>query len=88
LVIKDWYNGYIFGQTNVYNPWSVIKFIYDLLVNINVLPSSYWANTSSNSIVRSLIEKADTATKKEIELLIEGKTIEKLVHEDITYDEI
>ena len=88
MVIKDWYNGYIFGQTNVYNPWSVIKFIYDLLVNINVLPSSYWANTSSNSIVRSLIEKADTATKKEIELLIEGKTIEKLVHEDITYDEI
>ena len=53
-----------------------------------MLPSSYWANTSSNSIVRSLIEKADTATKKEIELLIEGKTIEKPVHEDITYDEI
>ncbi|MDF2885020.1 MAG: family ATPase [Clostridiaceae bacterium] len=87
-LIKDWYNGYIFGQTNVYNPWSVIKFIYDLLGNINVFPSSYWANTSSNSIVKSLIEKADTATKKEIELLIEGKTIEKPVHEDITYDEI
>ena len=87
-LIKDWYNGYIFGQTNVYNPWSVIKFIYDLLANINVFPSSYWANTSSNSIVRSLIEKADTATKKEIELLIEGKTIEKPVHEDITYDEV
>ncbi|MZK52082.1 AAA family ATPase [Clostridium beijerinckii] len=87
-LIKDWYNGYIFGQTNVYNPWSVIKFIYDLLANINVFPSSYWANTSSNSIVRSLIEKADTVTKKEIELLIEGKTIEKPVHEDITYDEI
>ncbi|MFT8350747.1 AAA family ATPase [Clostridium saccharoperbutylacetonicum] len=87
-LIKDWYNGYIFGQTNVYNPWSVIKFIYDLIGNINVFPSSYWANTSSNSIVKSLIEKADTATKKEIELLIEGKTIEKPVHEDITYDEI
>jgi hypothetical protein len=87
-LIKDWYNGYIFGQTNIYNPWSVIKFIYDLLANINAFPSSYWANTSSNSIVRSLIEKADTATKKEIELLIEGKTIEKPVHEDITYDEI
>lgn len=87
-LIKDWYNGYIFGQRNVYNPWSVIKFIDDLNANINVFPSSYWANTSSNSIVRSLIEKADTATKKEIELLIEGKTIEKPVHEDITYDEI
>ncbi|MBV7276668.1 AAA family ATPase, partial [Clostridium sp. PL3] len=88
LLIKDWYNGYIFGQTNVYNPWSVIKFIYDLLANINVLPTSYWANTSSNSIVKSLIEKADAVTKREIELLIEGKTIEKPVHKDITYDEI
>ncbi|MFD3155885.1 AAA family ATPase [Haloimpatiens sp. FM7330] len=87
-LIKNWYNGYIFGSTNVYNPWSVIKYIYDLLANINTFPSSYWANTSSNSIVRSLIEKADSVTKREIELLIEGKTIEKKVHEDITYDEI
>ena len=54
----------------------------------NVFPSSYWANTSSNSIVKSLIEKSDSKTKQEIELLIEGKTIEKIVHEDITYDEI
>ena len=87
-LIKNWYNGYIFGQTNVYNPWSVIKFIFDLLANKNVFPSSYWANTSSNSIVKSLIERADNVTKNEIELLIEGKTIEKPVHEDITYDEI
>ncbi|NFH92009.1 AAA family ATPase [Clostridium botulinum] len=87
-VIKEWYNGYIFGSTNVYNPWSVVKYVYDLLPNINVFPSSYWANTSSNSIVKSLIEKADSVTKKEIELLIEGKTIEKRVHEDITYDEM
>jgi len=87
-LIRDWYNGYVFGQTNVYNPWSVIKFIFDLLANKNAFPSSYWANTSSNSIVKSLIEKADSKTKQEIELLIEGKTIEKTVHEDITYDEI
>jgi len=85
---KSWYNGYIFGQAQVYNPWSVVKFVKDLYKNKNVFPSSYWANTSSNSIVKSLIEKADTATKNEIELLIEGKTIEKPVHEDITYDEI
>ena len=87
-LVKDWYNGYIFGNTEVYNPWSVVKFVKDLYKNKNTLPTSYWANTSSNSIVRSLIEKADTATKKEIELLIEGKTIEKPIHEDITYDEI
>lgn len=85
---KSWYNGYIFGQAQVYNPWSVVKFVKDLYKNKNALPISYWANTSSNSIVKSLIERADKVTKNEIELLIEGKTIEKLVHEDITYDEI
>lgn len=87
-IIKNWYNGYIFGSTNVYNPWSVIKFTFDLTANKNAFPSSYWANTSSNSIVKSLIERSDTRAKKEIESLIEGKTIEKPVHEDITYDEI
>ena len=85
---KKWYNGYIFGQAQVYNPWSIVKFIKDLYKNKNVLPRSYWANTSSNSIVKSLIEKADSKTKQEIELLIEGKTIEKPINEDITYDEI
>ncbi len=85
---KNWYNGYIFGSARVYNPWSVVKFVKDLYKNKNVFPSSYWANTSSNSIVKSLIERADSKTKQEIESLIEGKTIEKPVHEDITYDEI
>jgi len=87
-LIKEWYNGYIFGNANVYNPWSVVRFIKDLTFDINEFPSSYWANTSSNSIVKSLIEKADDETKAEIETLIEGKTIEKPIHEDITYDEI
>lgn len=87
-VIKDWYNGYIFGDANVYNPWSVMRFIKDLTFDINEYPKSYWANTSSNSIVKSLIERADDITKSEIEALIEGKTIEKPVHEDITYNEI
>ena len=87
-LIKEWYNGYIFGDANVYNPWSVVRFVKDLGFDINEYPSSYWANTSSNSIVKSLIERADDVTKREIELLIEGKTIEKPVHENITYDEI
>ena len=60
----------------------------DLCEDINQYPKAYWANTSSNSIVRKLIEMADDDTKKEIEGLIEGKTIEKPIHEDITYDEI
>ncbi|NFS29246.1 AAA family ATPase [Clostridium botulinum] len=87
-LIKEWYNGYIFGDAEVYNPWSAVRFVKDLKINNNVFPSSYWANTSSNSIVRSLIERADSVTKREIESLIEGKTIEKRVHEDITYNEM
>lgn len=87
-IFKDWYNGYIFGNVNVYNPWSVIQFLYDLQADINCFPSAYWVNTSSNSIVRKLIDVADEDTRREIEALIEGGTIAKPVHEDITYDEI
>ncbi|OOM74314.1 putative AAA-ATPase [Clostridium puniceum] len=87
-LVKKWYDGYIFGKAEVYNPWNVVKFVKDLYKNKNTFTTSYWANTSSNSIVKSLIERADTATKNEIEILIEGKTIEKPVHEDITYGEI
>jgi hypothetical protein len=86
--IKEWYNGYIFGNTNVYNPWSLIRYVKDILADDNNFPSAYWANTSSNSIVKSLIERADEDTKQEIESLIEGNTIEKPIHEDITYGEI
>lgn len=85
---REWYNGYIFGDENVYNPWSVVQFVDDLAENRDRLPRAYWANTSSNSIVRKLIERADDSVKGEIEHLIDGGTIEKPVHEDITYDEI
>ena len=87
-IFKEWYNGYLFGNANVYNPWSVMQFMDDLQDNPNRYPKAYWANTSSNSIVRKLIEMADEDTKMEIEELIEGKTIEKPIHEDITYDEV
>lgn len=85
---QKWYNGYVFGNTNVYNPWSVVQFMDHLQANENCLPKPYWANTSLNSIVRDLIEQADDSAKGEIESLISGKTIEKPVHEDITYDEV
>lgn len=87
-VLQAWYNGYVFGSASVYNPWSVIQYIDDLGENINVLPKSYWANTSANSIVRSLIERADRDVKDEIEALIAGQTLEKPIHEDITYEEV
>lgn len=87
-VFREWYNGYIFGNINVYNPWSVVQFMDDLVSNSECMPSPYWANTSSNSIVRKLIELADEDTRQEIESLIEGKTLVKPIHEDITYDEV
>lgn len=86
--IKEWYDGYIFGDENVYNPWSVVRYVKDIAINGEKYPSPYWSNTSSNSIVKTLIEKADDDTKEEIESLIEGKAIEKPIHEDITYDEV
>lgn len=84
----DWYDGYRFGNAEVYNPWSVTNHIEALKIDPNTFPRPYWANTSSNSIVRSLVERADTSVRAELEKLIAGQTIEKPVHEDITYDGI
>ena len=86
--VKSWYNGYLFGNTEVYNPWSVINYIYDISYKNTEFPKPYWSNTSSNSIVHELIEKSDDNTKNELEGLVAGGTIEKPVHEDITYEDI
>ena len=88
-VFKDWYNGYTFGTKKVYNPWSVINHMEILYVDrAHAWPTSHWANTSSNRIIKSLVERADLSTKEELERLIGGGTIEKPIHEDITYDDI
>ncbi|MCI9128503.1 MAG: AAA family ATPase [Eubacterium sp.] len=86
--IKEWYDGYLFGNTEVYNPWSVINYVYDIDHRNTEFPKPYWSNTSSNSIIRELIEKADDKTKQELEELIAGGIIEKPVYEDITYADI
>lgn len=86
--IKQWYDGYLFGKTEVYNPWSVINYVKAGISNRVAFPRPYWSNTSSNSIVRELIDGADMYVKKDIEELIAGGTIEKPVHEDITYEDI
>ena len=88
-VIKEWYNGYTFGTKQVYNPWSVVNHMETLYVDrSHAWPSPHWANTSSNRIIRTLVERADLSTKEELEQLIAGGTIEKPIHEDITYDDI
>lgn len=85
---KLWYNGYSFGETEVYNPWSVINYVRDIVQKNSEFPKPYWSNTSSNSIIKDLVEQADQNTKKEIEQLIAGGSIEKQVHEEITYGDI
>ena len=86
--VRSWYDGYQFGNTEVYNPWSVINYINSCRKDKNALFRPYWSNTSSNSIVRTLVEKSDLSVRQEIEALIEGKTITKPIHEDITYDDM
>ena len=86
--VRQWYDGYLFGNTEVFNPWSIINYV-DAMANCgSEFPQAYWSNTSSNSIIRELIESADGKVKEEIEQLIDGGTIEKPVHEDITYEDI
>ncbi len=86
--MKEWYNGYLFGNTKVYNPWSVIKFLYDLYSDVDAFPRPYWINTSSNDIVKDLIMRADRETKMQIEELLSGGTLDIQVHEEVTYGDM
>ena len=86
--MKEWYDGYTFGDTEVYNPWSVINFMYDLCAKIDAFPHPYWINTSSNDIIRDLIVHADRETKGQIETLLNGNTLDIQVHEEITYEDM
>ncbi len=86
--VQNWYDGYRFGQHEIYNPWSIINYVKAAVMDRNTFPRTYWSNTSSNSIIRELVETEDMGTKEEIETLIAGKSIEKPIHEDITYGEI
>jgi hypothetical protein len=88
LKVKEWYNGYKFGNVSVYCPWDVINYCYDARLDQNMYPKNYWANTSGNGLVRRFIDKAVSQTKKEIEQLIAGETVMKEVCHELTYDEL
>jgi len=85
---KEWYDGYLFGETEIYNPWSITNYVKSISINHMKFPQAYWANTSSNQIIKDMIWHADEAMKQELDTLIKGGTIEKQIHEDITYDDI
>ena len=86
--VKEWYDGYLFNQIEIYNPWSIINFVYDRDRKITQFALPYWSNSSSNSIIREMVGEADEEAKEDLETLINGGTIEKRVHEDITYSDI
>ena len=86
--MSGWYNGFLFGETTVYNPWSSIKYLDDNINGKIYTPRPHWSNTSSNKIVRELIGISDNVIKEEIESLILGKTITKPIKEDIVYADI
>ena len=86
---REWYDGYRFGEQDVYCPWDVINYVYDLRSDPDAEPKAYWLNTSGNAMVRELINKsADGTTQLEIERLIAGETISKALNEQLTHNEI
>ena len=86
--VKEWYDGYRFGNADIYCPWDVINYVDDLVSDPNVQPKSYWINSSGNDLVKRFIEQADITTKDEIEQLIAGNAVEKRIRPDLTYNEI
>ena len=86
--VKKWYDGYLFNDFEIYNPWSILKYVNDRKDHVTEFALPYWSNTSSNSIVREMVGEADQKAKADLETLMAGGTIEKPVHEDITYGDI
>ena len=85
---KEWYDGYHFGNADIYCPWDVISHVDRLCGEPTAAPQAYWINTSGNDLVKRFIEKADKTTRDEIEALIAGELIEKQIRLELTYDEI
>jgi hypothetical protein len=86
--VRQWYDGYRFGTTDIYCPWDVIKYCQALIKNKQAFPQNYWANTSGNSLVRRFIDKSNKKTKDEIECLVGGGSIVKEISLELTYSEL
>lgn len=84
--IREWYDGYKFGEFDVYCPWDVMNYLWDLTNDPNAKPVSYWKNTSDNAIIRSFIDYTGAAIKRKLELLIAGDSIKEQIEENLTYD--
>ena len=87
-IIRDWYDGYRFGDTDVYCPWDVINYCDELLAAPSIPPKNYWANTSGNDLIRRMLKNANLTTKNEVEELLNGGQITKHIKQELTYSEI
>lgn len=85
--VKEWYDGYLFGKNEIYNPWSVLKYVLKY-IHEKARPESYWANTSGNDIVYDYIQNANQSLYDEFEMLMQGKTIEKTINLELTYGDM
>ena len=86
--VREWYDGYHFGNADIYCPWDVINFAKKLVADKNARPSAFWINSSGNDMVKRFVDKADQTTRDEIEKLVAGSIVEKRLRLDLTYDEI
>lgn len=86
--VRAWYDGYRFGNTDVYCPWDVINYCDELLADPSALPKNYWANTSGNDLIRRLLRQSNQSAKGEMEELLGGGQVTKRVKQELTYREI
>ena len=86
--VKAWYDGYRFGDADVYCPWDVINYCAELRADPEAFPMAYWINTSGNDIVRSFIDRATSQTRQEIEQLVNGESVVHSVRQELTYREL
>ena len=87
-VVKDWYDGYLFGTDFIYNPWSVVCYVADLRDDKDAIPKAYWANTSSNAILRAFDRKTEFDVKYKFERLLNGGVVEQKISDLMTYDSL
>ena len=86
--VKEWYDGYLFGGLDIYNPWSTLSYVKNKSYDTNFKPVSFWSNTSGNDIVVDYIQNGDKKLRQEFELLMNGKTLKKYIKQELTYREM
>ena len=86
--VREWYDGYLFGDTKVFCPWDVVNYISDLMHRTDLAPSNYWENTSGNEVIRIFVKRSDFDVSDKFELLMNGGEITETVVDDLTYDTI